>query len=422
MGRNGIREGYPLLWLGSALTLISGVVLALHLTALPVVLNVSLISLGPACLAVVVFLIAWIHSPQTQRSASALRAVLVVGLAAATGFAVIACYLNFISFAKEDLTFENGSVQLAGSLYLPRAEGPHPAVVIVHGSGPESRREYSYYARRFARAGIAALAYDKRGVGESSGELYQSDYHDYSADIVAAMQAVQARSDIADDKIGLVGFSEAEWTAPLAAVRAGNVAFVSIIGASGMTPAQQVNAEISIRLRSRGYSEETINQALELNNRVLEYQRTGQGGEVLKKSLSEAIMQPWFRDAGDIPSDIYPIEDYGWWRSVMDFDPGPVWERVSAPVLLFKGSRDAHSEPEYAQRAITAALRRGGNRQVDFILVPGADHMLLKWPLGQRVPPPMFADSYLEHLIKWMKARFEASQQGAVTEIAKKGG
>jgi hypothetical protein len=47
------------------------------------------------------------------------------------------------------------------------------------------------------------------------------------------------------------GFSEGEWVAPLAAVDCGKAAFIGVIGASGMSPAEQVNAEIALRLQAR---------------------------------------------------------------------------------------------------------------------------------------------------------------------------
>jgi hypothetical protein len=70
---------------------------------------------------------------------------------------------------EEEVRFRNGDVELAGTLLLPAGPGPHPAVVFLHGSGPEGRWASNYLARRVVRGGIAALVWDKRGVGESAG-------------------------------------------------------------------------------------------------------------------------------------------------------------------------------------------------------------------------------------------------------------
>ena len=70
---------------------------------------------------------------------------------------------------EEEVRFRNGDVELAGSLLLPAGPGPHPAVVFLHGSGPEGRWASTYLARRVVRSGTAALIWDTRGVGDSGG-------------------------------------------------------------------------------------------------------------------------------------------------------------------------------------------------------------------------------------------------------------
>jgi len=59
----------------------------------------------------------------------------------------------------------------------------------------------------------------------------------------------------------------------------------------------------------------------------------------------------------------------------MDFTPGPVWQQVRQPVLLLKGGRDQNSPADHAMR----------------------------WRLGERVPPPLFASGYLQTMVRWTK-------------------
>lgn len=392
---------------GLALTSAAVALLALARTAVSVVFDLPLATLVVASAAAAV--LGWSLSRGSAGGRARARPATVALLAVAVAIAAVAVRLEFLSFAHEDIVFTNWGVTLAGTLYRPRVAGPHPAVVIVHGSGPERRREYAYYAKRLARAGMASLVYDKRGTGASTGALYAADYQDYARDVAAAVRALRARADIRAERIGLVGFSEAEWTAPLAALEVGGIAAIAIVGASGVSPAAQVNAEIAIRLRERGYPDTIVAEALDLNNRVFAYERTGQGADALQAALKAAAAQRWFRDAGDIPDALYPMADYAWWRSVMDFDPSPVWARVTAPVLLLKGGRDPQSPADVARREITAALARGGNHRGEFVLVPDGDHQLLTWPLGRGVPPPLFAGPYPDTLVSWMKARLDAT-------------
>ena len=64
------------------------------------------------------------------------------------------------------VTFVSHGDSLAGTTVFPKDE-IRAAVVFIHGSGPQTR-DLSL-AERFAASGIAALVYDKRGVGESGG-------------------------------------------------------------------------------------------------------------------------------------------------------------------------------------------------------------------------------------------------------------
>ena len=70
-----------------------------------------------------------------------------------------------------DVRFSNDDVMLSGTLVLPQSNGPHPGVVFIHGSGPQTREGVKVFADRFVSYGIAGLVYDKRGVGYSTGEF-----------------------------------------------------------------------------------------------------------------------------------------------------------------------------------------------------------------------------------------------------------
>src|SRR5215472_3914691 len=71
---------------------------------------------------------------------------------------------------QADVSFANGEVQLAGTLLLPQTRKRVPAVVFVHGAAYHEREDNRKEAEYFARHGIAALVYDKRGCGASTGD------------------------------------------------------------------------------------------------------------------------------------------------------------------------------------------------------------------------------------------------------------
>ena len=139
---------------------------------------------------------------------------------------------------REDVRFTNRDVQLTGTLIAPSVGGRHPAIVLVHGSGAENRAYMLPWARFLIRHGIAVLGYDKRGVGESTGDWTAATYEDLAGDAVAAVEYLKTRHDIDAAQIGLLGISQAGWIMPLAAVRTKDVAFLISISGAGVTPAE----------------------------------------------------------------------------------------------------------------------------------------------------------------------------------------
>jgi hypothetical protein len=111
----------------------------------------------------------------------------------------------------------DGGPELAGTLTLPAGPGPHPAVLLLHASGPLDRDGNTAkhrlelgppLAAELARHGIATLRYDRRGVGATFGDWRASGFVDNRQDAVAALRALAARPDIRAEAVGVVGHSE----------------------------------------------------------------------------------------------------------------------------------------------------------------------------------------------------------------------
>lgn len=92
------------------------------------------------------------------------------------------------------LSFRSGSSVCAAWLTLPAGEGPHPVVVLVHGGGATHPMKLDQYEAWFSAAGLAVLAFDYRGFGESGGEPRQvMSARLHLEDIAAAIDFVHAR-------------------------------------------------------------------------------------------------------------------------------------------------------------------------------------------------------------------------------------
>lgn len=296
-------------------------------------------------------------------------------------------------YRTQYIAFASSGATLRGAIYAPAGE-PVAALVFIHGSGPETRREFAYHARALARDGVVALAYDKRGAGASDGSG-AVHYRQFAEDAAAALRALRTRYPKL--RAGYYGHSEGAWVAPIAAALEAP-AFIIISGATPDTPAEQVLYQSVNDVRA-GFGDATAERVRRLQEAALAYQRTGQAPPELAVQLRAAAGEPWFDDS-DLPDQLYPHADYAWWTSVMDFDAEPYWRRVDAPVLGLWGAADNRSDAA-ASRALFQALL--GDRFRGMIY-PGADHMVLTWPIGTGTPPPAFPDTFVADIVAWIEA------------------
>lgn len=144
----------------------------------------------------------------------------------------------------EDIIFRSEGVNLAGTIYKPK--NTYASVVIVHGSGQESR--VTKFAELLAKNNISVLTYDKRGVGKSGGiyagpEVGTNNIDSVNIDLLAkdVSAAVNIMKQcIKNTPIGLIGFSQAGWIIPIAAKNNPLVEFMVLFSCPTVTNLEQL--------------------------------------------------------------------------------------------------------------------------------------------------------------------------------------
>jgi len=112
----------------------------------------------------------------------------------------------------------------AATLTLPPGAGPFPAVAMVHGSGPRTRDEFDIFSAYLELNGIAVIADDKRGIGESRGTYpgemaSESTIDQLARDAQAEVGFLAKLPQVDAQRVGLFGDSQAGWISALAASR-----------------------------------------------------------------------------------------------------------------------------------------------------------------------------------------------------------
>jgi pimeloyl-ACP methyl ester carboxylesterase len=305
-----------------------------------------------------------------------------------------------VPLRKEEVSFTQLDATLAGTLILPATKGPHPAIILLHGSGPLTRYKFGPYPHFFSSLGLAVFIYDKRGSGASTGlrmdastsnvmkQAYYPD--DLANDALAALRFLQQRKDIDPKRIGVWGTSEGGMLATQVAARSNDLAFA--INSSGfMEPLwQTLRSQVEPVLRDAGVASAGIQRQAAFVDLWLNVARTGQGFEQFQAREKEIVQAAgtWlFQTRGQYIS----VEQMRWdWNHVLSFDPLPALEKVNCPVLGVFGELDPLTPAQRAAENMRRALAKAGNKDVTIKIFPGAGHSLSELPSKSRMAPGVF--------------------------------
>jgi pimeloyl-ACP methyl ester carboxylesterase len=271
-------------------------------------------------------------------------------------------------YEEEKVHFRRGDVVLAGTLLAPSKAEARPAVVLLHGAGAAERHFYRIFADHLARQGIAALIYDKRGSGDSTGSQETATLNDYAADALAGVRFLANRQDIDPAQIGVWGISQGGRVAPMAAALSQDVAFVIGVSAPGMPPSLLDLYHNDRRYRNAGYPDRIIDMGLKYAK----------------------LLQDWHRVLARVD------------RLSADLTPVSSWKQVRQPVLLIYGAEDRVVPPGDSAAMITEALHRAGNRDYAAVILPEADHNLMLVTAGEK---PSLAPDLMESVTRWVLER-----------------
>lgn len=303
-----------------------------------------------------------------------------------------------LPYRAEEVSFANGDTTLAGTLTLPPGDGPHPALVLISGSGQQNRdeelagvlgyRPFAAIADALTRQGIAVLRYDDRGVGQSTGDPSQATTEDFAADAEAAWAYLRSRPDIDPDQIGLLGHSEGAIIAAMIAARNPQVAFVISMAGPAVSGYDTLLKQVERLTLAVGGTQADADTAVEQQKAVLDLvvAEDWTALEGVVRQLIQAQVQGLPKAQQDALGDVDQFIDQQtaaqmqqlrspWYQYFVAHDSGADWAQVKAPVLALFGGKDTQVDAEQNRPALEAALRRAGNQDVTVVVLPDANHL-----------------------------------------------
>ena len=303
---------------------------------------------------------------------------------------------------EREVTIPNGDIRLAGTLVLPPGPGPHPALVFVQGSGPETRRIPRYVGDLLAYHGVAVLVMDKRGTGGSTGQWNGLLHADWATDVVAELDFLHHQPDVDSTRLGLFGNSEGGFVVPMVAARRADVRFLVCRVCSAL-PGPEANLDANLgALRQRGVAESDVALVGELMSRMMRYALERTGYDSLVAFAAGVADRPWYRRFA--PARIAAPDARYWdvYRRLLDVDPRPSYARLRIPTLVVLGERDERL-PIEKHRPVFDSLARSGV-PLTLWAVPEASHGLMLGPGNSLGYPP----GLHERLARWIAGTAEA--------------
>lgn len=313
---------------------------------------------------------------------------------------------------EEHVQFRSGDVTLDGTLILPHGAGKHPAVVIFHGSGTEYRN--LTMARWFAAHGVAALTYDKRGVGKSGGDYREIPFMDLTADGLAGLAMLKSRPSIDRKQIGVWGISQGGWLGPLAATQSHDVAFVIAVSGPGVSPGEQMIFYFENQLRQKGLSGDELSEASALRRQIWNCLSTGAACDAARTAVKSAKSKSFYATLAAQDDHLFETFDNAederedrWFRAEMNYDPTVALRKLSVPALFIFGDQDRLVPVARSVQIIRDTMAASGHRDVTIKVFAGADHVIrVRGADGISG----FAPQYLETMQDWLRAHTHAQQ------------
>lgn len=308
------------------------------------------------------------------------------------------------SYAIEKLTIKSKSANLSANIYVPKTKKMHPALVLLHGSGPQTKNLYTYYADFFVKLGCEVLIFDKRGAGASTGNHWTASYNDLAEDAIACLETMKNRGSVDKSKIGLWGYSQGASLLPLIVTKTDIPTFLIAKSPEVISVPEASAYADSLKIINRGYSSEDADIVAESHRKVGQMIRDGSDYKEVEDFIRQNARKYSFMDQTGLFSNITinkdEFEGFYWRGRAESFYS--YWKNIKMPTLVLFGEDD-----EYVNsKSNKSIIESFNNSKITIKLFPRAGHNLKKAFNPSKYPDfdlPRAIPEYLDFVEKWLE-------------------
>jgi len=308
--------------------------------------------------------------------------------------------------AEKPFVVEHGPDRLGASLWHAPGAERRSTIVLIHGADDETRA-MGFLIPYFVSHGLNVVTYDQRGTGESTGNWRYTGPDSKADDIVAILKKIETDPAVDAHRIGVWGFSNGGWAAPIVTTRF-PLAFMILKSAPSESIAENVLYEIGQALREHdGFNPEQTAHALAFEGTMLFALQTNSNWRAAGEALSAAEKQPWFPYMRIPPGMTAPppAPMLAALQAALIYDPTTTLQGVRTPTLAMFGALDKNLDSVDS----AARFRKAFNRaDLTIVTFPAAGHTLVKSTTGYEDDPSLperTVEGYPEVIIRWLDAR-----------------
>ena len=303
-------------------------------------------------------------------------------------------YVDKNAFREEKVTVSAGEFPLPGTLTLPRSGGPHPAVVLVHGSGPHDEDEtvaankpFRDLAWGLASRDVAVLRYVKRTkehpTAKPRGQWTLAD--ETIDDALAAAELLRDRPEIDPKRVFVLGHSLGGMAAPFIAAHDDKLGGIILVAGNARSILDLIEDQTEYLAELDGdYSDEERAKIDELKQ-ALAAIRAGEPEKVTEPILG-------------VPAS--------YWTHLHSLNPAGAAAKLKMPILILHAGRDY----QVTMADFRLWKQRLGNRKnVTFKLFPQLNHLFIVGD-GPSSPaeyqqPGHVDEQVIKYIAEWVTAR-----------------